>query len=636
MSLPADDRTDFEALVELVSAHIDVCLTDAAGGAAAPGAGAAAPRRELHVMGESMGGLLALAGAHARRTRACCVRRADAPRAPHVCAHAVAQRRPDAVKQLVLVNPASSFDRTPWATVAPLLPSLPGDAYNIVPFALAPFLGNPLRLAAAAVGAAAAAAGGAGAPPPAPLDAAAGAAVAALAQLSRLGALSQIIPPPALAHRVALLAAGCAAVNARLADVAAPTLLVVGEQDLLLPSEEEGRRLAQRLPAARLHVVRGGSHALLQEGLDLPQLLRDTGVRPHAAASTQLPAAPPQPQPRAGARARIALGAAAMPSAAALARARQPLATLRRVVSPVFYSTASDGTVVEGLAGLPCDERPLLFVGNHQLFAPDLGLLIEEVLLRRGTLLRGLAHPAVFAAGGNPGLGATAFGTPPGASRGRPGAPAENMFQTFGAVPVSGKNLYALLSAGEAALLFPGGVREAYKRRGEAYKLLWPARPEFVRHALRTGATIVPFAAVGAEDAVEIVADAEQLLAAPLLGDALRARAAAVPAARAVDTRATEQGGKEELFLPPLIVPSASGPARYYFRFGAPRRTAGGAAGGADDPEAAAALYAAVRSDVEDGIAYLLRKRQEDPFRDLAPRLLFEAAAGRPAPSFRP
>ena len=29
---------------------------------------------------------------------------------------------------------------------------------------------------------------------------------------------------------------------------------------------------------------------------------------------------------------------------------------------------------------------------------------------------------------------------------------------------------------GEAVLLYPGGVREAFKRRGEAYGLFWPER----------------------------------------------------------------------------------------------------------------------------------------------------------------
>ena len=51
----------------------------------------------------------------------------------------------------------------------------------------------------------------------------------------------------------------------------------------------------------------------------------------------------------------------------------------------------------------------------------------------------------------------------------------------------------------------PGGVREAYKRKGEEYRLFWPERPEFVRAAARFGATIVPFAAVGAEDGVQLV-----------------------------------------------------------------------------------------------------------------------------------
>lgn len=61
---------------------------------------------------------------------------------------------------------------------------------------------------------------------------------------------------------------------------------------------------------------------------------------------------------------------------------------------------------------------------------------------------------------------------------------------------MSGKNLYKLLRAGETVLLFPGGVREAYKKKGEKYRLFWPSRPEFVRMAVRFGATVVPFSAV--------------------------------------------------------------------------------------------------------------------------------------------
>ena len=50
-------------------------------------------------------------------------------------------------------------------------------------------------------------------------------------------------------------------------------------------------------------------------------------------------------------------------------------------------------------------------------------------------------------------------------------------FPTFGAVPVSPRALYKLLKRGDPTLLYPGGVREAFKstKRGESYKLFWCA-----------------------------------------------------------------------------------------------------------------------------------------------------------------
>jgi hypothetical protein len=45
-----------------------------------------------------------------------------------------------------------------------------------------------------------------------------------------------------------------------------------------------------------------------------------------------------------------------------------------------------------------------------------------------------------------------------------------------------------------------------------------------------------------------------------------------------------------------------------------------------------------VRGEVEGGLAYLLDRRQDDPYRELLPRLLYEATwgGGKQAPSFRP
>ena len=68
---------------------------------------------------------------------------------------------------------------------------------------------------------------------------------------------------------------------------------------------------------------------------------------------------------------------------------------IRRLVSPVFFSTAEDGSTQRGLAGVPND-RPMLLVGNHQTFALDLGIFVEQIVRECGFLPRGLAHPAIF------------------------------------------------------------------------------------------------------------------------------------------------------------------------------------------------------------------------------------------------
>jgi hypothetical protein len=43
---------------------------------------------------------------------------------------------------------------------------------------------------------------------------------------------------------------------------------------------------------------------------------------------------------------------------------------------------------------------------------------------------------------------------------------------------------------------------QAFKRKGETYKIVWPGKAEFVRMAAKFGATIVPFAAIGCDEAV--------------------------------------------------------------------------------------------------------------------------------------
>jgi hypothetical protein len=59
------------------------------------------------------------------------------------------------------------------------------------------------------------------------------------------------------------------------------------------------------------------------------------------------------------------------------------LTTLRRFVSPVFFSTdATTGQLIPGLSGVPLGQpgRPVLLIGNHQLFAPDMPLMVAQFL----------------------------------------------------------------------------------------------------------------------------------------------------------------------------------------------------------------------------------------------------------------
>ena len=59
----------------------------------------------------------------------------------------------------------------------------------------------------------------------------------------------------------------------------------------------------------------------------------------------------------------------------------------------------------------------------------------------------------------------------------------------------------------QTILVFPGGSREVNKRRGQQYQLLWGQRMGFARLAFEHGYPIVPCAAVGADDMLDVIVD---------------------------------------------------------------------------------------------------------------------------------
>ncbi len=255
-----------------------------------------------------------------------------------------------------------------------------------------------------------------------------------------------------------------------------------------------------------------------------------------------------------------------------MANARKLFAPLRLVASPKFLE----------LDRIP-DTRPLLFVGNHTLYGMlDVPFLFMELYDKKGIYLRGLGDHVHFKV--------PAWGT---------------LLKRLGAVDGTRENCAKLMERGESILVFPGGAREVAKRRGEAYKLVWGERLGFVRMAIAHGCTIVPFSAVGVEDALDIVVDAEQMLAHPV-GRLLR-----------------DLGLREDLMLPivkglgPTPLPR---PERLYFGFGEAIRTVS-YAGLENDDDACRELRGRVREAVEAGLVELKEVQRNDPHRGLVPRL---------------
>ncbi|KAK3418448.1 hypothetical protein EUGRSUZ_H04406 [Eucalyptus grandis] len=274
----------------------------------------------------------------------------------------------------------------------------------------------------------------------------------------------------------------------------------------------------------------------------------------------------------------------------------------RDVSGSVLFSTSEDGKIVRGLSGVP-SEGPVLLVGNHMLMGLELFSLVEEFLREKNIIVRGIAHPMLFSKKIED-LN-TEFGL-------------IDWVKVFGAVPVTGSNLFKLFSTKSHVLLYPGGAREALHRKGEEYKLFWPEQPEFVRMAARFGATIIPFGAVGEDDMTELVLDYDDLMEIPVINDYIRDTTR-----RAIRVREGQSGevANEENYIP-AILPRI--PGRLYYLFGKPIETRGRYES-LKDRENANELYLKVKSGVESCIAYLLKKREEDPYRSIFDRAIHRA-----------
>ena len=224
--------------------------------------------------------------------------------------------------------------------------------------------------------------------------------------------------------------------------------------------------------------------------------------------------------------------------------------------------------------------RPTLFVGNHSLYGVlDVLLFADGLYRERGICLRSLADRNHFR------------------------IPAWRDFVVLtGAVPGTRRNCAELMRRGEHILVFPGGAREVFKHRGEAYRLIWKERYGFVQLAIEHGYPITPYATVGAEEAFDVLLDSRHYMATPL-GRYLRRSGLAERHLR---------GGEE---FPPLVrglgptvIPR---PEKLYFSIGRPIATTA-YRGRARDPEVLREVRERVRRSLAGLIAGLRLYRARD------------------------
>ena len=134
-------------------------------------------------------------------------------------------------------------------------------------------------------------------------------------------------------------------------------------------------------------------------------------------------------------------------------------------------------------------DKPALFVGNHTLYGLTDGPLLWDYLCREHNIfLRALGDKVHFKI---PGW--------------------REAMLINGAVEGSPENCRRLMQKGESILVYPGGSREVFKRKGEKYQLIWKQRTGFARMAIEHGYDIIPFAALGGDDCYDIVLDANDI-----------------------------------------------------------------------------------------------------------------------------
>lgn len=203
IAIPPDDLTNWETLTDQAVALV---RTELEGNR----------ERKVYLCGESFGGCLALK---------------------------MILRSPGLFHRLILVNPASSFNRRPWIHWGSQVTKyLPEPLYQASCIGLMPFLASLGRIT--------------------------------IDDRQALLKAMQSVTQTSSIWRLSLLS-DFKLREEELASIQQPVLLIVSKGDRLLPSVSEAQLLSQNLPKAHVHVLPNSGHAcLLESDINLYEILR--------------------------------------------------------------------------------------------------------------------------------------------------------------------------------------------------------------------------------------------------------------------------------------------------------------------------------------------------------------------------
>lgn len=225
--------------------------------------------------------------------------------------------------------------------------------------------------------------------------------------------------------------------------------------------------------------------------------------------------------------------------------------------------------------------QPALYVGNHSIYAIlDTPLIYQGLYEHKDIVLRGLGDSFHFDV---PFWG--------------------DLMKRNGVVEGTRDNCHRLMDMGEHIMVFPGGAREAMKRKNEQYRLTWKARTGFAHMAMSHGYPIIPVAALGADDAYDIHYDAYDFKAS-FLGRTLLNLPKVNKALRNGDVFPPIISGVGNTLLPR--------PETFYFSFGAPIQTAH-LQQQADDREEQWQVRKSVMLQLQQQLESLKQKRRRAP-----------------------